>query len=99
MAEPYNMTLLTGKDNLVGTIQGVNEISGGIFGMIFLLLFFIILFVAFKNYEFKRALAGSSLITSIVAMLFRLFSFVNDTMMFSFFLVTAIAFIWMMWGD
>lgn len=99
MPEPYNMTLLTDKTTVIGTIQGVNEIASGMLGIIFLLLFFIIMFVLFKNYEFKRALAGSTFLTSVVAMLMRVIGLINDTWMFSFFLITAIAFIWMMWGD
>jgi hypothetical protein len=99
MAEPYNLTALTSNNDIVGTLGAVNNLSNNMFGLAFLLLFTIITFVAFKNYEFKRALSGSLFLSSIIAMFMRVLSLIGDTVMFSYFLITAVSFIWMMWGD
>ena len=98
MAQPYNLTVLNSQNDLVGIMQSANILSGGMLGIVILLLSFITLFIAFKQYEIRRALASSSFITSIIAIFLRLMNMLNDQWLFGIFIITGISLIALIWG-
>lgn len=56
-----------------------NQVTEGIFGTGFLLVLFVVMFLRFHGFrETKASLLGSSMITFIVAVFFRMLGWVND---------------------
>ena len=98
MAEPYNLTGLQNQDNLLGLAQETNTIAGGVLGFIILVILWFVLFIAFKNYDIKRALAGSSFICALVSIFMRLVSLIDDKIMFGMIIIAALSFIFLKWG-
>ena len=99
MPEPYNLSELYTKTDIVGTTQAANNLAGGFLGIGILIMTFAILLVAFKNYEGKKALAASSFITTLVAIFLRLLTMIDDTWLFGSFLIAVIFFLLLMWGE
>ena len=99
MPEPYNLTALTDNTNIFGILSATNTLSDGFFGIILLLLFFVILFVSFKQFEVKRALSSSLFILSIAVILMRVLGIVTDLVMFAVFILTGLSLVFLIWGD
>ena len=97
MAEPYNLTLVTGKTNILGVVQGANDLSGGWFGIFILFAFFIITVMAFKNSDIKNRIMAASYSTSGVAVLLRLMSLIDDTWLFGTFILSALFYLLSLW--
>jgi len=66
----YNLTGFDNITGIMGIASAASDISGGlVFGMI-LLVFFIIVFVVFKNYDTKAVVLGDAFITVLLSVLF-----------------------------
>jgi hypothetical protein len=98
MPEPYNLSGLQNSGDLLTLTQQTNIIADGLLGFILLIILWFVLFIAFKTYDVKRALAGSSFICSIIAIFLRLLSLITDQVMFGMFIIAAISFILIKWG-
>lgn len=98
MPEPYNLTGFTGATDLVQLGSAANTTSSGMFGGLFVLAIFAVLFIMFKAYEDKRAFMGAAFITALITVLLRVIGWTTDVFMFGSFLIAAIAFIIMMWA-
>jgi len=99
MADIYNITNVQNANNLQGFLLEVNIISNGMFGTLILLSVFAILFLGFKGFESKRAIMGASFITSIVSIFLRLMGLIGDTPMFTTFIITAMAYVFIRFSD
>jgi len=99
MAEPYNISLISGQNTLYGFMTGANTIADGYIGLFTVLLVFLISFVAFKKFEGKRAFAGASFLTALVAIILRVLTWVTDTTMFASIIIAGISLIFLRWGD
>ena len=98
MPQPYNLSVLTDTNTIVGLAQGANTISAGILGVVILLSVFFVLFMAMKQYDFMRAIVASSFITTLVAIFLRLLGLITDTYLFGTILISAVVFIWLKWS-
>jgi len=67
----YNDTNLTNAQNIYDTTLALNQLSGGLIGIFFLGIVFIITFIIFKKYDkdTKEVLVFDSLITLIIGVL------------------------------
>lgn len=74
----YNITNLTSSTNLLNIVQTVNVWSEGFFGIMFILVFFVILFIAFKNFPTKTAFVSAMFISTLIAILFKFINLVPD---------------------
>ena len=63
----YNLSFMDTSNTLADLFAGVNNIGNGIIGIGILLLLWVILFAAFKNYETVTAMLITSFIVTIVA--------------------------------
>lgn len=80
----YNLTLLQEKDGFAGWLVWLDNITNGIFGLMFILSLFIISFaVLIRRTDTKKALLTSALGSSIISVFARIIGFVNDTVMWS----------------
>jgi Na+/H+ antiporter NhaB len=99
MPQPYNLTGLSSKNTLVSLLQESNTIAGGIIGGLILLAVFIISFIAFKDYEGKRAFAGASFLTALIAVFLRVLAMIPDSYMFTTFIIAGISIVALRFGD
>lgn len=78
MPEIYNLTNLTEATNIGAQVQALNSLSGSIFGIVFLITFALIIFVAVKKYDkdFKESFLASMAITTVVAFGFLTFGLI-----------------------
>lgn len=82
---------------LIGVTQTANAESDGILGFgLLIAVYLIILFPSVPRFGIKSAFATSAFVGFIVALLFRLMSLVNDTVLFGSIvvLVLAVLIIW-----
>jgi len=56
----------------------MNTITGGLFWTIAVLVIFLVLFVAFSVFDFKKAAFGSTFVTLVLAILLRMGGLVSD---------------------
>jgi len=82
----YNLTNASSGDP-VQFVQGVNQLSGGYFGVLILLGIFAIFFFGLKYYDSKKAFSTSLFITAVLGMMLRWIGVINDLM----FLFTVLA--------
>jgi hypothetical protein len=64
----YNDTFLSNQSNFLEIIRGVNEATSPsyLFGMVLLVLIFLVIFIALKSYDTKVAFLVSSFSTTII---------------------------------
>lgn len=67
----YNMSGFTNANNILDIAVAVNspEITGGLYGNLFLFGLFVILFAIFSKYDRSITFLGSTFIVSVVAIL------------------------------
>ena len=66
----YDMSFLGTSNNLFDIVIGINTATGGIIGLMFLVVLYLILLASFRSYDTDRVFMISGFITSIVASLF-----------------------------
>lgn len=69
MADYYNLTNITHNYNLYEFTKTVNTLTDNYLGIMILLVIFIILIIAFKNYGTRSALMSASWIVTLLASL------------------------------
>ena len=89
-----NPTNVTG---IYGLFQHANNLTGGILGLIFCVMIFLISFISTKQYTWQRSMAFSSFLTFIVAMLLRFMSMINDAIFFGVIALLVISMILLWW--
>ena len=65
----YNTTFLNGTTEVTGIMEGVNNMTDGLYAALILLVLFIICFIAMKRYDTDVAFLTTSFICSVVGML------------------------------
>jgi hypothetical protein len=98
MTVPYNLTQITDQVGLYGMITAVNDMSGGLFGMLILITFYIIMLFAWKDYDIKSTFAGASFLTALIAIFLRLLQWIPDQYMFGTFIIAGISFAVLKWS-
>ena len=98
MAEPYNLTVISGQDSIYGLMTGANILSGYYIGYFTVILTFLISYVAFKKYDSEKAMAGASFITALIAVMLRVLTWIPDTWMFGTFILAGLSLIALRWG-
>lgn len=71
----YNLTNLTDAVDVVEMIAAINELSSGIIGLLILVVTFLIIFIAMKNFETKIVLLVDFFILTIISGLFYVIGF------------------------
>lgn len=101
MAEPYNLTTISGSETLFELVNNANLLSGGLIGSLTLITTFIITFLAFKSngYQSNKAFAGSGFITALIGVFLRVMGMIPDRMMFGAFVLAGLGFVALRWGD
>lgn len=77
----YNLTGLENNTNILEFVKVVNTASGEWFVIGLLLTLWVILFIAFKNYETETAIRSASFIVSIIAILFFIIGMISTSKM------------------
>ena len=99
MPQPYNLSDISSSNNLYDFMTNANILADGLMGILTLVVAFIILFMAFKQFEAKRAFAGAAFVVAILATFLRLLTWVSDTVMFTTFIMAGLSIVWLRWGD
>ena len=88
----FNMTNVTEAGNLLDVVRAVNrDITGGAYGVFFLIGMWIIMFVSFKTRYFaKQSFAAASFVTMIMSFLFSAVDLIPDILIFLPILMTVI---------
>lgn len=56
----------------------VNTLTGGFFGVVVLLMIFVITFIAGKSFSTEKSLSFSGFLTLIIGIMFRMLGLIND---------------------
>ena len=99
MPEPYNLTTLTDQTGIFGFMNAANDVSGGLFGNLILVTFFIIMVVAWRNEEPRKSFAAASFLNALISVFLRLLGWIPDGTMFICFILAGISFIMLTWSD
>ena len=87
----YNLTNITGANgNPLVVASAVNDLTGGLLGLMLAVSLFIIAFIAFKNYPAQTAFAASGFITSVICIPLLIVGLVGTQVMVLFTILTAI---------
>ena len=97
MTEPYNLTSLNNQDSIFGFMNAANDVSGGLFGNLILIVTFLIMVVAWRSYEPKRSFAAASFITALISVFLRVMGWIPDATMFGCFILAGISFVLLRW--
>jgi hypothetical protein len=73
----YNLTQLAESDTIFKLVVYTNDSTGGLMVGLFLLSIFFIMLMAFKRYEFIKALMASSLISFVISLFFVFAKLIN----------------------
>lgn len=65
----YNLTNYSTATTMLDVVVASNDITNGVFAMFMLFTFFVVLFMALKNYDTKSVFVASSFITFLVGIL------------------------------
>lgn len=63
----YNITNITGANNLVEIIEATNQLSNGVFFMLLMPIIFFIFLIVFKGRDFKKVLLADSFFMVIIS--------------------------------
>ena len=95
---PYNLTSLTDQTGVFGFMNAANDVSGGLFGTLTLVTFFIIMVVAWRNEEPRKSFAASSFLTALISVFLRILGWIPDSTMFTTFIIAAVSFVMLVWS-
>ena len=98
MPAPYNLTEITSQDGLFGLMSGANTISNEQFGLFTLIVSFIIMVFAWRNYDTKTSFAAASFITALLAIFLRILQWIPDQYMFGAFILAGVSFVLLRWS-
>lgn len=85
----YNLTQLAASDTVFKLVTFANDSTGGLLMGLFVLAAFFIMLMAFKRYEFSKALLTSSSISLIVSLLLVYAKLINPMWALLFAILTA----------
>ena len=79
-----------------------NSVTEGYFGLGILLMIFFVSFISLimlRGIEPKRAFAGGSFFTMVLAIVFRVMNILSDTFMFACIILCAVSLFWIIFTD
>lgn len=65
----YNLTNITEANSYIEIVEGVNDLTGGLYINVVLLIIFFAVFIIFKNFNTKAVFVADSFLVSVVAAL------------------------------
>ena len=90
MTEIYNLTNISSSSNFLELTQHANSLSGGLFGTLVILSFFIVLFVSLHG-EMRIKFAAASFITAIITLLFSVIGLIGEFIVLIIVFMTAVS--------
>ena len=97
MPEPYNLTGLNARNDLYGFMTSANDLTGGLFGNLILLVAFVIMIMAWRTYEPKRSFAAASFLTALFSVFLRVMDWIPDATMFGCFILAGVSLVLLRW--
>ena len=76
----YNFTNMTDSNTTINILRFANEITGNWYGIMVIVGFFFVMFIALIGYGARQSLTVSSFITAIITILFRVLGLVSEKM-------------------
>ena len=86
MTDIYNLTNYTNATNLLELGVATNQLTGGLFFVVVLVLILIISFVAMKRYSTEQAMVSSTFITFLLGAILWMTELISDKVMIVFFI-------------
>jgi len=77
MTDIYNLDNVTQANNLWEFTREINTLTGNLFGVLFLFVIFLIVFITFSKMDIKRTFVISSFVTSFIGVLFWSIGFIQ----------------------
>jgi hypothetical protein len=94
----YNLTNLSNANNAYELTAAANQLTGGMYGIMFLIGSFVVVFASTRGLG-AQGFFLASFLTAILAVFFRLLNLVPDFVMIVFVLLTGISFVIVMYPD
>lgn len=85
----YNLTNISGSGSLTGFLGGIDGLTGGLFIILILLALFFVVLLGLINWGLFPALASSTLLTSVVGIVFILSGLLSSSYLAYFILLPA----------
>jgi uncharacterized membrane protein YiaA len=93
MPQPYNLTNLTSSDGLLGIFQATNSMVDNTFGIMILLLIWIVIFIRLKMYSGKAAFFAACFISALVGIMLFMMGMVSQTVLMMVIVLMGVAFV------
>lgn len=65
----YNMTAIEESQTILDTIRAVNDLTGGLLGILFILIIYIIVLMVYRDVPFTERFVGASFLSMIISIL------------------------------
>jgi predicted cation transporter len=92
MAAPYDLTNASNMSGIPDLFTTSNQLTGGMFGTVILVVLWVMVFMQLKNYSSKAAALAASFITTLVAVMLFLMSMISSQVLVVCVVLTAISF-------
>ena len=92
MAVPYNLTNASNMGGAADLFVTANQLTGSLFGVLILLMWWFLVFMQLKNYSTKPALLVACFATTILALMLFLLSMIDQKVLIVSIVLTAAAF-------
>ena len=90
-----NLTNLTDAQNFYGVMKFVYDITGGIFGTLFIVTIeFILLMIFLRNYSFEESLLGSSFLVMFISIFLRVMGLISFELVIWLAVIVGISALW-----
>lgn len=81
MPQPYNLTNITNSDNVLSLFTATNQMTDNYFGVVILLVLWLIIFFRLKMYISESAAVSASFITALVGVFLFVMGMVSQTVL------------------
>ena len=94
----YNLTNISGSGDPLSFLVSVNDLTGGVWAVMVLLIGWVVIFVAVKGHGNKASFASASIVTAVLSIFFTIMGLVPDYVLVMASILGAIGFV-MVWFD
>lgn len=98
MSPWYNFMNVTSSNNLLEFAQASNELVGGWWGLLLLISFFVIMFIAMKHYPTRSAFPIAASLTMLLSFMMRTMSLIPNIAVFICIIATIVSMLPLLWS-
>lgn len=98
MSDWYNFSDVTASSNLLEFAQATNDLVGGWWGLLLLISFFMIMFIAMKHYPTSSSFPIAAALTMLLSFMMRTLSLIPNIAVFICIIATIVSMLPLLWA-